>query len=245
MMPGASEFAVALAIGLVAGTLSGIVGFGASVMMMPVLVILFGPQQAVPIMAVVSILVNLSRIVVWWREIAWRPCLTYAAAAAPAAALGARTLLELSPHVVEAALGAFFLAMIPVRRVLAARNLRLKLWQLAIGGALIGYLTGIVASTGPISVPVFLALGLVKGAFLATEAASSLAIYATKAATFRALGALSWDLALAGLIIGSSLMVGSIVARRFVLKLDRERFEWLMDGLLLVSGTAMLWIARA
>lgn len=40
-------------------------------------------------------------------------------------------------------------------------------------------------------------------------------------------------------------MAGSIVARRFVLKLDRERFELVMDGLLLVSGTTMLWIARA
>jgi uncharacterized membrane protein YfcA len=244
-MPGASEIALVLAIGLVAGTVSGIVGFGASIMMMPVLVILFGPQQAVPIMAVVSILVNLSRIAVWWREIAWRPCIAYAATAAPAATLGARTLLELPPHVVEAALGAFFLAVIPVRRALAARNLRITLLQLAMAGALIGYVTGIVASTGPISVPVFLALGLVKGAFLATEAASSLAIYLSKAATFRALGALSSELALTGLIIGSSLMVGSIVARRFVLKLERERFELLMDGLLLLSGLTMLWIARA
>ena len=243
-MPGPYECALVLAIGLVAGTVSGIVGFGASIIVMPVLVILFGPQRAVPIMAVVSILVNLSRILVWWREIAWRPSLTYASTAAPAAALGARTLLELPPHLVEAALGAFFLAMIPVRRVLAARNLRITLWQLAIVGALIGYVTGIVASTGPISVPVFLALGLVKGAFLATEAASSLAIYVSKAATFRALGALSSELALAGLIIGSSLMAGSIIARRFVVKLERERFELLMDGLLVVSGSTMLWFAR-
>ena len=45
------EFAFILAIGLVAGTLSGIVGFGSSIMLMPVLVIVFGPLRAVPIMA--------------------------------------------------------------------------------------------------------------------------------------------------------------------------------------------------
>ncbi len=244
-MPGPSEFALVLAVGLVAGTISGIVGFGASIMVMPVLVILFGPQRAVPIMAIVSILANLSRILVWWREISWRHCAVYAATAAPAAALGARTLLQLSPRVVETALGAFFLAMIPARRALAARNLRVSLWQLAIMGAAIGYLTGIVASTGPISVPVFLALGLVKGAFLSTEAAASLAIYLSKAATFRVLGALPWDLVVAGLVIGSSLMAGSFVARRFVLKLEPERFRHLMDGLLLASGLTMLWISRA
>jgi len=244
-MPSLSEFALVLAVGLVAGTISGIVGFGASIMVMPVLVIQFGPQRAVPIMAVVSIIANASRILVWWRDIAWRPCLVYAATAAPAAALGARTLLELPPRMVEAALGVFFLAMIPVRRFLAARELRIRLWQLAIIGAVIGYLTGIVASTRPISVPVFLAFGLVKGAFLSTEAAASLAIYLSKAATFRVLGALPTELLVAGLVIGPSLMVGSFVARRFVLKLDAQSFRLLMDGLLLVSGATMLWISRA
>jgi uncharacterized protein len=243
-MPGPSEFALVLAVGLVAGTLSGIVGFGASIMVMPVLVILFGPQQAVPIMAIAAIVGNLSRIIVWWRDIAWRVCVAYAVTAAPAAALGARTLLQLPPRAVDAALGIFFLAMIPVRRALAARNFRLCSWQLAILGAVIGFLTGIVASTGPISVPVFLAAGLVKGAFLSTEAAASLAIYLTKAATFRALGALSIELVIEGLIIGSSLMAGAFVARRFVLKLDPERFRFLMDLLLGLAGLTMLWISR-
>lgn len=242
-MPGPSEFALVLAVGLVAGTLSGIVGFGASIMVMPVLVILFGPQQAVPIMAIASIVGNASRILVWWREIDWKVCAAYAVPAAPAAALGARTLLELPAHPVDAALGIFFLAMIAVRRLLAARNFRLRLWQIGICGGGIGFLTGIVASTGPISVPVFLAAGLVKGAFLSTEAAASLAIYVTKAATFRVLGALPAALVIAGLVIGSSLMAGAFIARRFVLGLDPERFRFLMDVLLGAAGLTMLWIS--
>ena len=58
------EFLFILCIGLVAGTLSGIVGFGSSIMLMPVLVIAFGPLQAVPIMAIAAIMANLSRIMV-------------------------------------------------------------------------------------------------------------------------------------------------------------------------------------
>ena len=38
-------------VGLVAGTISGIVGTGSSIMLVPVLVYAFGPKQAVPIMA--------------------------------------------------------------------------------------------------------------------------------------------------------------------------------------------------
>jgi uncharacterized membrane protein YfcA len=107
----------------------------------------------------------------------------------------------------------------------------------------VGYLTGIVASTGPISAPVFLSYGLVKGAFLSTEAAGSLAIYLSKAAVFRSVGVLPWEIIVQGLIVGSTLMVGSVLAKPFVLKLEPERFRLLMDGLLLVSGLTMLWTA--
>jgi uncharacterized membrane protein YfcA len=180
---------------------------------------------------------------VWWRAVDWRACAAYSATGIPAAALGARTLLVLPPRIVEVALGAFFLLMIPARRWLAAHHVRLALWHLALVGLGVGFLTGIVVSTGPITAPVFLAYGLVKGAFLATEAAGSLAVYLAKSAVFRTYGALPFDAIAKGLIIGSSLMAGSYIAKRFVLKLDPARFRLLMDALLLVSGIAMLWAA--
>src|SRR5512132_3634260 len=213
------DFVAILAIGLVAGTLSGIVGFGSSIMLMPVLVIAFGPLQAVPIMAIAAILANLSRIMVWWREVNWRTVGAYSATAAPFAALGAATLLVLPARLIEAGLGVFFIAMIGVRRWMAAHQLKVSLAQLALIGVPVGYLTGVVVSTGPITAPIFLAAGLVKGAFLSSEAAASLAVYFAKAAVFRTYGALPLEIVAKGLIIGSTLMAGAFIAKRFVLRL--------------------------
>ena len=237
------DLAFVLVVGLVAGTVSGIVGFGSSIMLMPVLVIAYGPLKAVPIMAIAAVMANLSRVLAWWRDVDWRACGAYSVTAIPAAALGARTLLALPPRLVEAALGAFFIAMVPARRLLAARHRKVGLGALALIGAGIGFLTGIVVTTGPLSVPVFLAYGLVKGAFLATEAAGSLGIYVAKSAVFRSLGALPGDALAMGLVIGASLMAGSFIAKRFVLRIPAERFRLLMDGLMLVSGITMLWAA--
>ena len=237
------EFLVILCIGLVAGTLSGIVGFGSSIMLMPVLVIAFGPLQAVPIMAIAAIMANLSRIVVWWRDVDWRAVGAYSATGAPFAALGAATLLALPARVIEAALGVFFIAMIGVRRWMAAHRLKLGLAQLALLGVPVGYLTGIVVSTGPITAPIFLAAGLAKGAFLSSEAAASLAVYLAKAAVFRSFGALPVEIIVKGLIVGSTLMAGAFIAKRFVLKMDAARFRLLMDGLMLLSGLTLLWAA--
>lgn len=214
-------------------------------MLMPVRVVVFGPLEAVPIMGVAALMANFSRVLVWWRETDWRATAAYSAAGVPAAALGARTLLVLPPRLMEALLGAFFILMIPARRALLARDYRLKLWQLALVGAPIGYLTGIVVSTGPINTPFFLAYGLTKGAFLATEAAGSLAVYMSKALVFRSFGALPLAAVAKGLIIGTSLMAGSFLAKRFVLRLEADRFRLLMDGLLLLSGLSMLAAALA
>ncbi len=237
------EFLVVLAVGLVAGTLGGIVGFGSSIMLMPVLVIVFGPLQAVPIMAIAALLANLSRIVVWWRDIDWRACAAYSVTGIPAAALGAQTLVSLPPRLIEMSIGLFFIAMIFLRHWMAARNLKFGLRNLAVAGLVIGYITGIVVSTGPITAPIFLAAGLLKGAFIGTEAAASLAVYLSKATTFRVLGMLPSDVVVMGLITGGSLTAGSFIARSFVLKMEAEQFRLLMDGLMLASGLALLWAA--
>jgi uncharacterized protein len=231
------------AAGLFAGTVSGIVGTGSSVILVPILVIAFGPQQAVPIMAIAAIMANLSRIVAWPREVDWRAAAVYAATAAPAAALGAGTLLVLPARLIDGVLGVFFIAMIGIRHWLAAHQLKARLSHLALFGAPIGFLTGIVASTGPLSVPLFLAFGLVKGAFLSTEAAGALAVYLSKTAVFRTLGALPWLVILEGLIVGASLTAGTFIAKPFVARLDPQHFRWMMDGIMLVSGIALLWMA--
>ena len=153
-------------------------------------------------------------------------------------------LLALPSHAVDIAIGLFLIAMVPVRHWLARHQTRRRnLWHLAIGGAIIGYLTGIVVSTGPLSVPLFLFYGLTKGAFLATEAASSLGLYLSKSVTFERFGALTPDIALKGLIAGSSLMFGAFIAKRFVLHLEPDIFRLIMDGIMIAAGLSLLWTA--
>ena len=129
------NFLFVLAVGLVAGTISGIVGTGSSIMLMPVLIYQFGPKQAVPTMAIAAVMANLSRILAWWREVDWRACAVYSVTGIPAAALGARTLLVLPSRSVDLSIGLFLIAMVPARHWLARHRLKFSLWHLALGGA--------------------------------------------------------------------------------------------------------------
>jgi len=180
-----------LFVGLVAGILSGVIGTGSSIMLLPVLVFTFGPKQAVPIMAVAAIMANISRVIAWWREINWKAFAAYSVTGVPAAAMGASTLWVLPVHMVD------------------------------------------------------IGLGLMKGAFLSTEAVSSLALYMSKVVTFQELGALPIEVIVQGVIIGTSLMLGMFVAKRVVQRMSIASFRYVLDVLLLCSGLSMLWTGFA
>ncbi len=194
-------------------------------------------------MAIAALMANLGRVAVWWRDIDWRVAGVYAATAIPAAALGARTLIALDPRMIELTLGIFLLAMIPIRRWLLAQGLKIALWHMAIVGAGIGYIAGIVAATGPINTPFFLAYGLTRGAYLATEATGAIAINITKAIVFDRFGALPLETIARGVAVGGALTAGSWLAKRFVLAMDANQFRGVMD--LLLAGAGLFMIASA
>ena len=154
-------------VALGAGVLSGVVGTGSSLIMLPVLVATYGPRIAVPVMAIASLFGN-------------------------------------------------------------------------IGRAIVGFMTGFVLSTGPLSVPVFTGYGMSGGVFLGSEAASAILLYAGKLATFGISGALAQPVLTHGLAIGIALFVGSMIAKRLVQKLQTHTFELLIDAVLVAGAVGMI-----
>jgi uncharacterized membrane protein YfcA len=227
-------------LGLFAGVLGGVLGFGTTIILMPALVYFYGPMQTIPVIAITATVANISRVLLWWRVIDWRACVIYSLTAIPAVVLGAHTLISLNEQVIQVLLGIFLIGLIPARRWMRKRQFYLKLWQLSLVGALIGYLTGIVATTGAINTPFFLAYGLSKGAFLGTEAASTLSILFTKGITFHQLGVLNMNAIIQGLLIGSAVMAGSMLSKRIVLSLPENSFMLLMELVMLISGILII-----
>jgi uncharacterized protein len=228
------------ALAMAAGVFSGVVGTGSSMILLPALVLSYGPRVAVPVMGVAAIMGNIGRVVAWWSRIRWRPVLAYAIPGIPAAVLGARTLLTIPPTLVEGGLALFFVAVIPLRRIAARAQWRLRTWQMSIAGAVVGFLTGMILSTGPLSVPVFTGYGLTGGAFLGSEAASALLLYAGKLTTFGGSGFLSTEILTRGAVIGAALLTGSLVARRIVRAIPAHRYGLLIDLVLAIAAVSML-----
>ena len=102
--------------GIVAGAISGVVGTGSSIILLPVLSLAFGPKAAIPIMGIAAIVGNASRVVVWRRQISLRAFACYSVTAVPAAVLGVRTLWIMPAEISNFCIGLFFFVLIGLRR---------------------------------------------------------------------------------------------------------------------------------
>jgi uncharacterized protein len=226
--------------GLVAGVLSGVLGFGSSAIMLPIIIYAFGTKAAVPIMAVAALLANCARVTIWFKEIKWRAVFSFSITAVPAAYFGARTLIVLDSAIVDIALGIFFVSVVGFQRILGSKTFHIKNIHLATAGLFLGFLAGVVASTGPINSPFFLWYGLTKGAYIGTEAAASLFVYFTKVSVFSLSKFLSLQHFIYGVLVGISLMIGSYISKFFVQRMDTKWFRLFVEIALVLVGVSMI-----
>src|SRR5882672_7130737 len=162
---------------LVASVVGGVAGFGAGVIMLPLMAWVVGVRSAVPVLTVTMLVGNLSRI--WWSrgEIDRAVVLRFALGAMPATALGTVLYAGVPAEWLGRFVGVFLIASVPIRRLLATDLFRMRLRHFPALGAFIGLLSALVVTTGPLNTPFFLAYGLRRSAFVGTEAACDMAMH--------------------------------------------------------------------
>lgn len=222
---------------VVAGVISGVTGTGSSLLLLPLLVQAYGPKPAIQVMALAAVIGNLSRFFVWWRQVDWKVTLVYSVTGVPCAAIGAYLLLIFQSTFIDLLLGVFFLCVVPLKRLMDHFEYKISLPQVGLCGGIIGILTGIVMSTGPLSVPVFVSYGLRKGAFLGSEAASALLLYSSKITTFAAQGSLPMTIVIKGVLLGLGISVGTVMSKHLVFRLSEKVSTLLIDIILFISGS--------
>jgi uncharacterized membrane protein YfcA len=88
--------------------------------------------------------------------------------------------------------------------------------------------------------PFFLAYGLVKGAYIGTEAACTVVMHVTKLVAYGGGGVLEGSAALAGVGLAPLMVTGSWVGKRVLDRLPERAFTLIIDAVLLVSGALLL-----
>ncbi|MGE5109746.1 MAG: TSUP family transporter, partial [Acidobacteriaceae bacterium] len=118
---------------------------------------------------------------------------------------------------------------------------KLPVWSFAIVGAGASFLSALLGSVGPIMAPFFLAYGLVKSAYIGTEALSTVVMHVFKLVAYHHSSILPGNAVLAGLAIGPVMILGSWLGKKVVDRLPEKVFVWIIEATLLIAGIGFLW----
>ncbi len=223
----------------VLAVLSAIAGFGGGVLLLPIFTALFGLRVAVPILTLTQLSSNSARVWLNRRELR-RPLIGWFSLGAIPCAVAGGLLLAHAP-------------LVPLKRVLGLFLIGVVIWRhlqhrprppaqpsFALVGAASGLGSALLGSVGPLTAPFFLALGLTRGAYIGTEAASALTMHLTKIATYGAGDLLTGRVLLFGLALTPSTLLGTWVGKKIVGRISERVFVLFVELGLVAAGVLFL-----
>jgi uncharacterized protein len=223
---------------LTASIVAGIAGTGGGIILLPVLVTAFGVRDAVPMYTVAQLIGNLSRVGFNWRLIRFPVVLWFAIGAVPFAILGAWLFVKLPDTGLFKILGGFLISSVIWRHWHGRSSTGFNVRWFAPIGAVFSLVSAIVGSAGPFLAPFYLTYGLVKGAFIGSEALGTAIMHTTKLTSYQSLGVISPATWTKGIIVGSIMILGSFIGKNILEKFTIQTFMKIIEFVLIGFG---LW----
>ncbi len=224
----------------VAATLAAVAGFGGAAVLLPVLVASFGVRDAIPILTVAQLIGNGSRVWFNRRELQLPVVGWFALGAVPFAFAGGLLFASAPLSPLTRLLGAFLLVTVAWRHLRPGPPRRPPLRGFVLIGGLFSFLSALLGSVGPLMAPFFLAYGLVKGAYIGTEALCTVVMHVTKLVAYGQSSILTARSLAIGVAMGPLMIAGSAAGKRIVDRLPERVFVTLIEGVLVVAGVAFL-----
>jgi uncharacterized membrane protein YfcA len=239
-MPEALRLSLLAVVAFIAAMLAAVTGFGGAAVLLPMLVFVFGVREAIPILTVAQLIGNGSRVWFNRRELDWRVVAWFALGGVPMALLGGVLFAHAPLAALTRVLGAFLILIVVIRHMPKMKAFRIPLKGFALIGAGASFPSALLGSVGPLMAPFFLAYGLVKGAYIGTEALSTVVMHVAKLIAYRESAVLPLHAVVSGLALGPIMVAGSFAGKRVVDKLPERVFVSLIDVTLLAVGVMFL-----
>lgn len=219
--------------------ISGTVGFGGAILLLPILTATVGVSQAVPLLTLIQIVGNASRVIFAHSEIDWRTAGKFLITAVPFSAIGALSFVAAPKHLMLRLIGISILVFIGLK-ILGFTKGQLSKNGLPYAGIVVGFLSGLLGTAGPLGATVFMSLNLPPLTYISTDAFSSLVMHTVKAIIYHhhEVGTSTFSF----LTIAMSLMtiLGTFAGNRVAKNLPRPVFRKAVTALVVVAAVEMI-----
>ena len=232
------ETVILIVAGLAAGLLSGTVGFGGSMILLPAITSFYGIEVAVPMATVAQLLSNIFRMGAGFRSIRWRKVGFFLILAAPLTVVGAYGFVVVPKEMMTRIL-CILLTIFAILDLSERFRLPRSRWTMLAGGGVSGIINGLLCLSGPISSSVFLTLGLSPVAYIASEAASAVVMHIIQMIMYGEFGLIGKMVILDGLYLGVAMVIGNFIAMKFIRDIRRKIYRRIVAAVMIVCS---IWL---
>ncbi|MEX1061896.1 MAG: sulfite exporter TauE/SafE family protein [Patescibacteria group bacterium] len=236
----AFSFLIFLAFALIAEVIATVAGFGSSTLLVPVATFFFDIKTAIALVGLFHFTGSLVDGIIWRKHINWRIGILFSLLGVLTSFLGAYLVSYLPSQTVLQLLG-IFLVVYSLFELLG-RGVRLPHSDLAVVGAggLVGFLAGLVGTSGALRTAFLSTFKLKKENFLGTSFAIAFAVDLTRVATYLGSGILKLNLGVWAAIFAVA-VVGSLIGKKLVFKLPEKIFYKIIYSALFLAGLRFIF----
>ena len=188
-------------------SMSGVAGFGGGVIILPVLVWIYGPEVAVPVVALFQLIGTASRVWLTRDSINWKVVGWFVAGSTPFAILGSFLFIAADTDLLIRIMGGGMIVLVVATQLPWAKRVRMTLWGFLPLGAFSGFLASVMGIPGPFAPVFYIAYGLKPREYMATFSLSMFLVQVPKLAVYGGGGEL-----ITPLVVGLGLALGVVAA---------------------------------
>ena len=236
-----AELTLIAALAAISAITGGVAGYGTGALMPLILVPLVGAAPVVPIIAISAMFTNTARVAVFRRALDRRRAIIALFAALPTCMLGAWLYTLLTGRGAALVIGSTLIATVPLRRIFKRHGHKLGEKTYAAAAAGWGIVVGGTTGAGVIMLSLLMATGLEGADVIATDAAVSLGMGVVKIAVFGAAGVLTKSVIVIALLVGLVAFPCTFLAKLIVERLPVHVHTAILDAVVIIGGTMMIW----
>lgn len=233
--------AVVAAVGLIAGAIASVAGFGIGSLLTPTLAFEYGVRLAVAAVSVPHFLGTALRFWLIRRQVDRKVLASFGVMSAAGGLAGALLHSVFSSPILGRVLGAVLVMAALGELTGSSGKVRFSGAAAWVAGAVSGVLGGLVGNQGGVRSAALLNFGLPRDAFIATATAIALAVDAARMPVYFALMsgevAQIWPVVL---VSAAAVLVGTVAGRRMLARIPEPVFRRVVAAVILALGVALL-----
>lgn len=228
-------------LGAAAFTLSTISGGGGALMQIPILNFLIGTSQTAPVLNLGTMISRPSRILIFWKQIAWGVFWFYVPAAILGAIIAAWFFSEANIAWIQIFVGLFLIStFFQYRFGKKERSFNVRLWYFIPLGFFISVIGTLTGGMGPVLNPFLLNAGIEKEALVGTKAAQAFFLGIAQISSYAFFGLLTRELWIYGIALGLGATLGNLIGKRLLETMSSLAFRKWVIAIMVISGFALL-----